>query len=132
MAIKNFSFKPAWQLFLAVTAVFLMLAQPLGAAESSATQGTQEESVFQAIKRKTKEWLDWDNNADKAKKEVQKQTEKKPEKKTEKQAQKQSEGKKAIDKIKKRMQKVSDNVSKSVDKDKKTLKKKLNKLLDKK
>ncbi len=130
--MKNFSFKQTGQLFLAATAVLLMLAQPLWAAEGSAAQGKQEESLFQALKRKTNEWLDWDNNADKAKKEVKKQTEKKPAKKTEKQAQKQSDGRKVIDKFKKRMKKASDNVSKSVDKDKKTLEKKLNKLLDKK
>ena len=120
--MKNFSFKQALQLFLVATAVFMMLAQPLSAAESSA--GKQEESFFQALKRKTHEWLDWDNNADKAKKEVQKQTEKKPEK--------QSDGRKAIDKFKKRMKKASDNVSRSVDKDKKTVGKKLDKLFGKK
>lgn len=112
--IKNFSLKQTGQLFLAATAVFMMLAQPLSAAESSA--GQQEESVFQAIKRKTKEWLDWDKNADKAKKETQKQ----------------SDDSKALDKFKKRMKKASDNVSKSVDKDKKTIEKKLNKMFGKK
>jgi len=127
--MKEISSKQAWSLFLAVAALSLMFAQPLGAIEENpAPQAKQEESIFESIKRKTHEWLSWDNNTEKAQKEALKQTEKKPQKP----AIKKSDGRKAIDTFKKEMKRISDNVSESIERDKKNLKKKLDKLRDKK
>jgi len=127
--MKAAPLKQAWSLFLAVSALSLMLAQPLWAAEETPTsQGKQEESFFQKLKRDFDEWLGRDNSAGKAQKEVRKPTEQKPKEP----AVKKSDGRKAIDTFKKRMNKVSDNVSESVERDKKNLKKKLDKLNDKK
>lgn len=127
--MQKIPLKQKWSLFLAVSTLLLMLAQPLWAAEEIPTsQGKQEESFFQGIKRNLDEWLGRDNSAGKAQKEVRKPTEQKP-KET---AAKKSDGRKAIDTFKKRMNKVSDNVSESVERDKKTLNKKLDKLNDKK
>ena len=128
--MKTISLNQSWQLFWAATALSLMVAQPLWAEESPAAPDTQEESVFQAIKRKANEWLGGNPSSTKAQK-AQKD-DKKVEPPTDPQSQKnsagQSDGRKVIDTVKKRMQKTSDNVSKSVDRDKKTIKKKLDKL----
>jgi flagellum-specific peptidoglycan hydrolase FlgJ len=114
-----------WSLFLAVTALLLMLAQPLWAVEESSTpQGKQEESVFETTKRKAREWMNGDSN--KAQEEAPQEAEIKSQTPT----QQKSDGRKAIDTVKKRMNKISDNVSESIDRDKKTLKKKLDTLVD--
>lgn len=121
--------KQAGSLLLAVSALLLLLAQPLGAVEEPpAPQGKQEESFFQGIKRNLDEWLGRDNSADKALKEAPKPAEQKPQAP----ATKKSDGRKVIDTFKKEMNKISDNVSESVERDKKTLKKKFDKLNDKK
>jgi hypothetical protein len=127
LLMKAVPLKQAWPLFLVVSALSLMLAQPLWAAEETPTsQGKQEESFFQGIKRNLDEWLGRDNSADKDRKEAPKPTEQKPQAP----ATKKPDGRKVIDTFKKRMNKVSDNVSESVERDKKTLKKKLDKLSD--
>ncbi len=127
--VKEIPLRQAGSLFLAVSALLLMLAQPLWAVEETPTsQGKQEESFFQGIKRNLDEWLGRDNSADKARKEAPKPAEQKPQAP----AAKKSDGRKVIDTFKKRMNKVSDNVSESVERDKKTLKKKFDKLSDKK
>ena len=129
LLMKAAPLKQAGSLFLAVFALSLLLAQPLWAAEETPTsQGKQEESFFQRIKRNLDEWLGRDNSAGKAQKEARKPTEKKPQEPDAKK----SDGRKVIDTFKKRMNKVSDNVSESVERDKKNLKKKLDKLNDKK
>ncbi len=122
--MKTISLKQTGQLFWAAAALSLMVAQPLGANESPAAPDTQEESIFQTIKRKANEWLGREQNASKDEKAVEPQTDKP----SQINPAGQSDGRKVIDTVKKRMQKTSDNVSKSVDRDKKTIKKKLDKL----
>ena len=122
--MKTISLKQTGQLFWAAAALSLMVAQPLWANESPAAPDTQEESIFQTIKRKANEWLGREQNAQKDEKEVAPQTDKP----SQKNSAGQSDGRKVIDTVKKRMQKTSDNVSKSVDRDKKTIKKKFDKL----
>ena len=107
----------------------LLLAQPLGAVEEPpASQGKQEESFFQGIKRNLDEWMGRDNSANNARKEAPKPAEQKPQAP----AIKKSDGRKVIDTFKKEMNKISGNVSESIERDKKTLKKKFDKLNDKK
>lgn len=125
--MKTISLMQTGQLFWAAAALSLMVAQPLWAKESPAPPDTQEESIFQTIKRKANEWLGGEQKAqkdEKNEKEVAPQTDKP----SQKNSAGQSDGRKVIDTVKKRMQKTSDNVSKSVDRDKKTIKKKLDKL----
>lgn len=122
--MKTISLKQTGQLFWAAAALSLMVAQPLWANESPAGPDTQEESIFQTIKRKANEWLGREQNAQKDEKVVEPQTDKP----SQINPAGQSDGRKVIDTVKKRMQKTSDNVSKSVDRDKKTIKKKLDKL----
>lgn len=122
--MKTISLKLTGQLFWAAAALSLMVAQPLWANESPAAPDTQEESIFQTIKRKANEWLGREQNAQKDEKAVEPQTDKP----SQINPAGQSDGRKVIDTVKKRMQKTSDNVSKSVDRDKKTIKKKLDKL----
>ncbi len=122
--MKTISLKQTGQLFWAAAALSLMVAQPLGANESPAAPDTQEESIFQTIKRKANEWLGREQNASKDEKAVEPQTDKP----SQINPAGQSNGRKVIDTVKKRMQKTSDNVSKSVDRDKQTIKKKLDKL----
>jgi hypothetical protein len=127
--MKEIPMKQAWALFLAVTAFSLLFAQPLWAAEETPTpQAQKEESFFETIKRKAREWLNGGEDAPKTQKEDPSQVEEKPQ---EPAAQK-SDGRKAIDTVKKEMNKISDNISESVERDKKNLKNKLDKLLDKK
>lgn len=127
--MKEIPSNQVWSLFLAVTALSLMLAQPLWAVEENpAPQAKQEESFFQGIKRNLDEWLGRDNSAGKTKEEAPKPTEQKPQTP----AAKKSDGRKVIDTFKKEMNKISDNVSESIKRDKKNLKKKLDKLRDKK
>lgn len=113
-----------WPLFWAVTVVCLILVQPSGVGATSGTQDTQDESIVQGIKRKVREWLGADNNAQKAPKEVQKKTET-PDQKNPSQP---TEGRKALGKVKKKMQEASDNLSKAADRDRKVIKKKLKNL----
>ena len=125
--MKTISLMQTGQLFWAAAALSLMVAQPLWANESPAPPDTQEESIFQTIKRKANEWLGGEQKAqkdEKNEKEVAPQTDKP----SQINPAGQSDGRKVIDTVKKRMQKTSDNVSKSVDRDKKTIKKKLDKL----
>ncbi len=105
----------------------LMVVQPLWAEESPAAPDTQEESVFQAIKRKANEWVGGNPSSPKAQND-DKKVEPQADPQSQKNSAGQSDGRKVIDVVKKRMQKTSDNVSKSVDRDKKTITKKLNKL----
>ena len=125
--MKAISLKRAWHIFWAATALSLMVAQPLWAKESPAAPDAQEESIFQAIKRKANEWFGGNPSTPKSQND-----DKKVEPPTDPQSQKnsagQSDGRKAINTVKKRMQKASDNLSKTVDRDKKTITKKLNKL----
>ena len=112
-----------------MTALLLMLAQPLWAEESSTPQVKQEESFFASLKRDLDEWLGRKKPADTAQKEAPaKVTEPKPQKP----ATQQSDGRKALNTFKKEMNKISDNVSESMERDKKTLKKKFDKLSSKK
>ncbi len=122
--MKKISVKLGWQLFWAVTAVGLMLAQPSAVGAASGTQDTQDESIVQGIERKVREWLGGDPNAQKAPKEVQKKTET-PDQKNSSQP---SEGRKALSQVKKKMQEASDNLSKAADRDRKVIKKKLKNL----
>lgn len=123
------SFKQRSQTLLAViTAFALLLAQPLCADETSApTQ--EEESVFQTLKRKTRELFKSDPPANEAQKETPAPTEDQPQEESTSQK---SDGRKVINTFKKEMNKISGNVSESVERDKKTLKQKFNKLTDKK
>ncbi len=131
--MKDIPLKQAGPFFLALTALLLILAQPLWAVEDNPTpQGQQEESFFESIKRKTQEWWNGDNKTEKIQPETSGQTEEKPQAPATKGSEQKSDGRKAIDTVKKEMNKISDNVSESVERDKKHLKKKLEKLLDKK
>jgi len=126
--MKEIPLKEVGPLFLAVTALSLILVQSLRAVEETpATQGKQEESFFQGIKRNLGEWLGRDSSADKAKEKTSGQTEEK----TQNPATKKSDGRKTIDTFKKEMNKISNNISESVERDKKNLKKKFDKLRDK-
>ncbi len=122
--MKTISLKQSWQLFWAVAALSLMVAQPLWAKESPAAPDTEEESFFQSIKRKANEWFGGDQKVQNDDKKVEPPAD--PQ--SQKNSAGQSDGRKVINTVKKRMQKTSDNVSKSVDRDKKTITKKLNKL----
>lgn len=119
------SIKPAGFTLMAVATLMLWIAQPaVWAANSSATEEAQEETVYEALKRKANEWFGSDDKSAPAKPETPPQAEKPPEK--------QSDGRKVIDKFKKRMKTASDNLSETVDRDKKTVQKKMNKLFGEK
>jgi biopolymer transport protein ExbB/TolQ len=123
--VKAIPLKQTWPLLLAVTALFLMLAQPLWAVEeNSAPQGKQEESVFETTKRKAREWMN--GNSNKAQEEAPQEAKTK----SQAPAPQKSDGRKVIDTVKERMNKISDNVSESIDRDKKNLKEKLDTLVD--
>lgn len=106
----------------AVTLMALGLALPaVFAAESSASEKAQEETVYQTFKRKANELFGSDEKPSqsppKAEPAPQDQT-----------PQKKSDGKKMVEGFKKRMQTASDNLSETVDRDKKTVEKKMQKL----
>lgn len=124
-------FKQIYQTLLVVTALALILAQPLWADENPENTpkiSQEEESVFQTFKRKSRTWFKSDTPTENVQKETPEPVEKKPQEETTSQK---SDGSKAIDKFKNEMNKISDNISESVERDKKTLKKKIDKLFEK-